>query len=120
MAGGVRRSAARHVDHRSSSTASPDGRSRCSATLVTATSTTTAGPVASASVTPAARPYLNGKLVTVTSYSLTNDCRYLGGYQRVDIPVVRDPLATFGVRSSKTCPGSVPGPQRRLGDHIVW
>jgi hypothetical protein len=41
--------------------------------------------------------FLNGYVVTVTSYSLTNNCRYLGGYQRVDIPVVQKWLATFGV-----------------------
>jgi hypothetical protein len=41
--------------------------------------------------------FLNGQLVTVTSYSLTNNCRYLGGYQRVDIGVVQDWLAGFGV-----------------------
>lgn len=33
---------------------------------------------------------LNGYLVGDTSYGLTNNCRYIGGYQRVDIPVVRD------------------------------
>ena len=41
--------------------------------------------------------FLNGYVVTVTSYSYTNNCRYLGGYQRVDIEVVQDWLATFGV-----------------------
>ena len=41
--------------------------------------------------------FLNGYVVTVTSYSYTNNCRYLGGYQRVDIKVVQDWLATFGV-----------------------
>jgi hypothetical protein len=34
--------------------------------------------------------FLNGYLVTVTSYGYTSNCRYLGGYQRVDIPVVQD------------------------------
>ncbi len=34
--------------------------------------------------------FLNGYLVAVTSYTYTNNCRYLGGYQRVDIPVVQD------------------------------
>ena len=29
-------------------------------------------------------------LVGDTSYGFTNNCRYLGGYQRVDIPIVRD------------------------------
>ena len=33
----------------------------------------------------------------VTSYTYTQNCRYLGGYQRVDIKVVQDWLATFGV-----------------------
>jgi hypothetical protein len=39
--------------------------------------------------------FLNGYLVAVTSYGYTANCRYLGGYQRVDIPVVQDWLATF-------------------------
>jgi hypothetical protein len=34
--------------------------------------------------------FLNGYLVTVTSYGYTQNCRYLGGYQRVDIPVVQN------------------------------
>ena len=34
--------------------------------------------------------YLNGFIVTVTSYGYTDNCRYLGGYQRLDIPVVRN------------------------------
>jgi Trypsin len=41
--------------------------------------------------------FLNGYLVAVTSYGYTLNCRYLGGYQRVDIPVVQEWLATFGV-----------------------
>jgi Trypsin len=41
--------------------------------------------------------FLNGYVVTVTSYSYTQNCRYLGGYQRVDIGVVQNWLATFGV-----------------------
>jgi hypothetical protein len=41
--------------------------------------------------------FLNGYVVTVTSYSYTDNCRYLGGYQRVDIEVVQHWLATFGV-----------------------
>ena len=40
--------------------------------------------------------FLNGKLVTVTSYGYTDNCRYLGGYQRVDIPVVQQFLAAEG------------------------
>lgn len=38
--------------------------------------------------------FLNGYLVAVTSYGYTDNCRYLGGYQRVDIPVVVNWLAT--------------------------
>lgn len=33
---------------------------------------------------------LDGYVVGDTSYSYTNNCRYLGGYQRVDIPIVRN------------------------------
>lgn len=33
--------------------------------------------------------FLNGLLVGDTSYGYTGNCRYLGGYQRVDAPVVR-------------------------------
>jgi Trypsin len=39
--------------------------------------------------------FLNGYLVAVTSYGYTDNCRYLGGYQRVDIPVVQDWLGTY-------------------------
>ena len=39
--------------------------------------------------------FLNGYLVTVTSYGYTSNCRYLGGYQRVDIPVVQEWLAGY-------------------------
>jgi hypothetical protein len=39
--------------------------------------------------------FLDGYLVAVTSYGYTANCRYLGGYQRVDIPVVQDWLADF-------------------------
>ena len=31
-----------------------------------------------------------GYVVAVTSYGYTENCRYLGGYQRVDIPTVQD------------------------------
>ena len=41
--------------------------------------------------------FLNGHLVTVTSYGYTSNCRYLGGYQRVDIAVVQEWLAGYGV-----------------------
>ena len=37
--------------------------------------------------------FLNGYLVAVTSYGYTLNCRYLGGYQRVEIPVVADWLS---------------------------
>jgi Trypsin len=39
--------------------------------------------------------FLNGYLVAVTSYTYTDNCRYLGGYQRVDIAVVQDWLDVF-------------------------
>lgn len=43
-------------------------------------------------------PSFNGGYqVTVTSYGYTSNCRYLGGLQRIDIPVVQDWLAGFGV-----------------------
>lgn len=38
--------------------------------------------------------------VTVTSYGYTQNCRYLDGLQRVDIPIVQDWLATYGVTPS--------------------
>jgi hypothetical protein len=41
--------------------------------------------------------YLGDQIVAVTSYGYTSNCRYLGGYQRLDIPVVADWLETFGV-----------------------
>lgn len=41
--------------------------------------------------------YHGGYVVTVTSYGYTQNCRYLDGLQRVDIKVVQDWLATFGV-----------------------
>ncbi|GAB3698338.1 S1 family peptidase [Mariniluteicoccus flavus] len=42
--------------------------------------------------------FLNGEIVAVTSYGYTQNCRYLGGYQRVDIAASQDWLATFGVK----------------------
>lgn len=39
--------------------------------------------------------FLDGYLVAVTSYTYTGNCRYLGGYQRVDIPVAQDWIAGF-------------------------
>ncbi|HLM63108.1 MAG TPA: trypsin-like serine protease [Acidimicrobiales bacterium] len=33
---------------------------------------------------------IDNYVVGVTSYGYTNNCRYLGGYQRVDIPIVRN------------------------------
>ena len=41
--------------------------------------------------------FKDGYVTTVTSYGYTGNCRYLGGLQRVDIPVVQDWLAGFGV-----------------------
>ncbi len=40
----------------------------------------------------------DGVVVAVTSYGYTANCRYIDGYQRVDIEVVQDWLATFGLR----------------------
>jgi hypothetical protein len=39
--------------------------------------------------------FLNGYLVAVTSYGYTLNCRYLGGYQRVDIPVSQQFIGGF-------------------------
>lgn len=39
--------------------------------------------------------WLDGKVVGVTSYGYTANCRYIDGYQRIDIPVVADWLAPF-------------------------
>ena len=39
--------------------------------------------------------FLDGELIAVTSYGYTSNCRYLGGYQRVEIEVVQDWLAEF-------------------------
>jgi hypothetical protein len=41
--------------------------------------------------------FLDGEIVAVTSYGYTQNCRYLGGYQRVDIAVSQDWLAGFGL-----------------------
>ncbi|MEO8328931.1 MAG: trypsin-like serine protease [Candidatus Nanopelagicales bacterium] len=41
--------------------------------------------------------FKQGYIVADTSYGYTNNCRYLGGYQRLDIPVVQNWLAKFGV-----------------------
>lgn len=41
--------------------------------------------------------FYNGEVVTVTSYGFTANCRYIDGLQRVEIPVVLDWLAKFGV-----------------------
>lgn len=41
--------------------------------------------------------FLDGVIVAVTSYGYTQNCRYLGGYQRVDIEVVQDWLEQFGL-----------------------
>ncbi|GEP40596.1 hypothetical protein NPS01_42590 [Nocardioides psychrotolerans] len=39
--------------------------------------------------------FLDGTIVAVTSYGYTSNCRYLGGYQRVDIAVSQDWIKTF-------------------------
>ena len=41
--------------------------------------------------------FQGGYQVTVTSYGYTSNCRYIDGFQRVDIPVVQSWLSTFGV-----------------------
>ena len=41
--------------------------------------------------------FKNGYIVADTSYGYTNNCRYISGYQRLDIPVVQNWLATFGL-----------------------
>jgi hypothetical protein len=41
--------------------------------------------------------FADGYVVTVTSYGYTANCRYIDGLQRVDVPVVQDWLATFGL-----------------------
>jgi hypothetical protein len=41
--------------------------------------------------------FLDGDIVGVTSYGLTSNCRYIGGYQRVDIAASLDWLAEFGL-----------------------
>jgi hypothetical protein len=49
-----------------------------------------------------------GYLVAVTSYGYTDNCRYLGGYQRVEITVVQDWLDDFGLPVER-------GPRPRCG-----
>jgi hypothetical protein len=44
----------------------------------------------------------DGYVVGDTSYGLTANCRYLGGYQRIDIPIVRDWL--LDCEAHLTCP----------------
>lgn len=45
--------------------------------------------------------FKDGYVTTVTSYGYTGNCRYIGGLQRVDIPVVQNWLAEeFGVTAS--------------------
>ena len=41
--------------------------------------------------------FLNGYVVGVTSYGYTSNCRYIDGYQRVDIDIAQQFLASFGV-----------------------
>jgi secreted trypsin-like serine protease len=45
---------------------------------------------------------IDGYVVADTSYGYTSNCRYLGGYQRVDIPIVRDWL--LDCTADLTCP----------------
>lgn len=44
--------------------------------------------------------FTGGYQVTVTSYGYTSNCRYLDGLQRIDVPVVQDWLAEFGVEAA--------------------
>jgi hypothetical protein len=46
--------------------------------------------------------FLNGQIVGVSSYVYNGVCRYLLGYQRVDIPEIQEWLAGFGVPVSTT------------------
>jgi len=39
--------------------------------------------------------FLNGYIVAVTSYGYTSNCRYLGGYQRIDVDVTRNWVTSF-------------------------
>lgn len=39
----------------------------------------------------------DGEIVGVTSYGYTSNCRYIAGYQRVEVDVVQDWLAGFGL-----------------------
>ncbi len=39
--------------------------------------------------------FYQGKIVAVTSYGYTDNCRYLGGYQRLDIAVTQDWVRSF-------------------------
>jgi len=41
--------------------------------------------------------FYQGEIVAVTSYGYTENCRYLGGYQRVDIADAQNWLAEFGL-----------------------
>ena len=41
--------------------------------------------------------FYQGSIVAVTSYGYTDNCRYLGGYQRVDIDDAQNWLAEFGL-----------------------
>ncbi len=55
---------------------------------------------------PAIHPVsTTGYVVGDTSYGYTNNCRYLGGYQRVDIPVVRNWL--LDCMADLACPTKV-------------
>lgn len=45
--------------------------------------------------------FQGGYQVTVTSYGYTSNCRYIDGFQRIDIPVVQNWLKRFGVTPAK-------------------
>lgn len=55
---------------------------------------------------PLLHPAEDGVIVGVTSYGYTSNCRYIDGYQRVDIPVVQDWLATFSTDTEPSAKGN--------------
>lgn len=56
--------------------------------------------------------FLGSMIVGDTSYGYTSNCRYLGGYQRVDIPVIRQWLdcVQASVDPAASAPGEQPTP----------
>jgi len=61
---------------------------------------------------------LGGQQVTVTSYGYTDNCRYIDGHQRLDIPVVQEWLAEFdipGMAPAGSAPEEGAGPGKGNG-----